>query len=70
MLITYFQNFGVEYFLKEIKKIIGNKNVETNIFRVQNYDLVMCGCFCTGGIDFMFKSKCSTNFNKFIFHNF
>ena len=48
MLITYFQNFGVEYFLKEIKKIIGNKNVERNIFRVQNYDLVTCGCFCTG----------------------
>ena len=32
--ITYFDNFGVEHILKKIKKIIGNKNVITNIYRI------------------------------------
>ena len=34
-----------------------NKNIKTNIFRVQAYDSVMCGCFCIGSIDFMLKEK-------------
>ena len=38
--ITYFDNFGVEHILKE--KIIGNKNVITNIYRIQAQDS-MCG---------------------------
>ena len=34
-----------------------NKNVKTNIFRIQAYDSIMCGYFCIGFIDFMFKGK-------------
>ena len=30
-----FDSFGVELIAKEIKKIIGNKNLKTNIFRIQ-----------------------------------
>ena len=37
--------FGVECILKEIKKIINNKNIIGNIFRLQAYDSVMCGYF-------------------------
>ena len=33
--ITYFDNFGVEHFPKEIKKIIGNKNIITGIYRIR-----------------------------------
>ena len=40
--ITYFDSFGVEHIPKEIKKFIGNKNIMTNIFRIQAYDSVMC----------------------------
>ena len=29
----------------------------TNIYRIQAYDSVMCGYFCTGFIDFMVKRK-------------
>ena len=29
--VTYFDSFGVEHILKEIKKFIGNKNIMTNI---------------------------------------
>ena len=31
--ITYFDSFGVEHISKEIKRSIGNKNMQTNIFR-------------------------------------
>ena len=40
--VTYFDSFGVEHIPKEIKTFINNKNIKTNIFRVQAYDLVMC----------------------------
>ena len=33
--VTYFDSFGVKQIPKEIKKFIGNKNVVTNIYRVQ-----------------------------------
>ena len=32
-IVTYFNSFGVEYILKEIKSI-GNKNITTNIYRI------------------------------------
>ena len=51
--IVYFDSFGVEHILKEIKEFIGNKNIKANIFRVQANNSVMCGYFCTGFIDFM-----------------
>ena len=38
------------------KKFIGNKNI-TNIYRIQAYNSIMCGCFCIGFIDFMLKDK-------------
>ena len=48
---------GVENIPKEIKKSIGNKNVVTNIYRIQEYDSIMCGYFCIGFIDFVLKGK-------------
>ena len=42
---TYFDRFGVEDIPKEIKTFINNKNIKTNIFRIQAYDSVMCGTF-------------------------
>ena len=36
---------------------MGNKNVITNIGRIQAYNSVMCGYFCIGFIDFMLKGK-------------
>ena len=55
--VTYFDSFGVEHIAKEIIKIIGNKNVITNIYRIQAYDSIMCGYFCIGFIDFILKGK-------------
>ena len=31
----YFDSFRVEHISKEIKKFIGNKNIITNIYRIQ-----------------------------------
>ena len=42
---TYFHSFGVEHIPKQIMKFIGNKNIITNIHRIQSYDSIMCGYF-------------------------
>ena len=55
--VTYFDSFGVKHIPKEIKTFINNKNIKTNIFRIQAYDSVMCGYFCLGFIDFMLVGK-------------
>ena len=34
--VTYFDSFGVEDIPDEIRKFIGNKNITTNIYRVQS----------------------------------
>ena len=39
--VTYFDSFGVEYISKEIRKLIGNKNITTTIYRIQAYDSIM-----------------------------
>ena len=33
--VIYFDSFGVEHIPKEIKKIIGNKDIKASIFRLQ-----------------------------------
>ena len=33
--VTYFDSFGVEQIPTEIRKFIGNKNIITNIYRIQ-----------------------------------
>ena len=68
--VTYFDSFGVEHIPKEIKAFINpplssasqNKNIKTNIFRIQAYDSVMRGYFCIGFIDFMFRGKTLTEY--------
>ena len=68
---TYFDSFGVEHTPKEIKAFINNKNIKTNIFRIQAYDSIMCGYFCIGFIDFMLKGKTLTEYtNLFSPNNF
>ena len=62
--VTYFDRFGVEHIPKEIKTFIGNKNIKTNIFRIQAYDSIMCGYFCIGFTDFMLAGKTLTGFTN------
>ena len=62
--VTYFDSFGVEYISKEITKFIGNKNIITNIFRIQAYDSIMCGYFCIGFINFLFNGYSLADFTN------
>ena len=55
--IVYFDRFGVEYAPQKIKEFVKNKNIISNIFRVQANDSVMWGYFCIGFIDFMLVDK-------------
>ena len=64
---TYFDSLGIEQFPKEIKKVINKSTIVTNIFRMQAYDSIMCGYFCTGFIDFMLKDKRLTEFTNIFF---
>ena len=69
--VTFFDSFGVEHISKEIKAFIKNKNIKTNIFRMQAYDSIMCGYFCIGFIDFMLARKTLTEYtNVFSPNNF
>ena len=50
--VTYFNSFGVEHISKEIKKFIGNKNITTNIYKMQANEYLRIGF-----IHFMLKVK-------------
>ena len=68
--VTYFESFGVEHIPKEIKTFIGNKNIKTNIFRIQEYDLMMCR-YCIGFINHILAGKTLIEFtNLFSPNNF
>ena len=69
--VTYFDSSGVEHILNKINKIIGNKKITRNIFRIWAYDLIMFGYFYIGFIGFMFKCKILTDMtNLFSSRNF
>ena len=55
--VTYFDSFGVDHFPKEFRKFVVNKNIITNIYRVQACNSIICGYFCIGFIDFVLKGK-------------
>ena len=44
-------------FQEKLKRVIGNKNITTNIYRIQAYDSILCGHFCIGFINFLLKDK-------------
>ena len=67
--IAYFDSFGVEHVPKESKQVIGNKNIITNVYRIQAYNLIMCGYFCIGFIGFMVKGKNLLDYTKLFSSN-
>ena len=62
--VTYFDSFVVEHIPIEIKPFINNKNITTNIFRIQAYDSIMCGHFLIGFIDFILAGKTLTEYTN------
>ena len=47
-------------------RTIKYKSIITNIYRIQAYDLIMCGYFCIRFIDFMQKSKNLLDFTNLV----
>ena len=43
---------------------LGNKNVKTSIFRIQDNNSVMCGYFCILFIEYMLQGKTLTDFTN------
>ena len=62
--VIYFDNFGVEYIPKEIMENIKNKNIKTNIFRIQDNNSIMCGYFCILFIEYILDNKILTDFTN------
>ena len=62
--VIYFDSFGVEYVPKEIMEKIGNRNIKTNIFRIQDNNSIMCGYFCILFIGYMLNNKTLTHFTN------
>ena len=55
--ITYFDSFGVARIPEEVEKLENNNSIITDIYRIQANNSIMCGYFCIGFINFMFKGK-------------
>ena len=64
--IIYFDSFGIEHIPKEIKKFMRDKNIITNIYRIQAYRSMMSGYFCIGFFDFMLKGKSLLDYTNFL----
>ena len=67
--VRYFDSFGIEHIPKEVKKFIGNRNIISNIYRIQNYGSIMFGYFYIGFIDYMFKGNSLTDYTNLFSHN-
>ena len=46
--IMYFDSFGVEHIPNEITKLMENKNIIKNIYRIQAYDSIILDTFVLG----------------------
>ena len=67
--VIYFDSFGVEYIPKEIMNRIehsslGNKNIKTSFFRIQDNNSIMCGYFCILFTEYMLNNKTLTDFTN------
>ena len=62
--VIYFDSFRVEYIPKEIMRSIGNKNIKTSIFRIQDNNSKTCSYFCILFIEYMLNKKTLTDFTN------
>ena len=51
-------------------KFIARKKIITNIYRIQAYYSIMCGCFCIGFINFMFNDNSLTDYTNLFSPNY
>ena len=64
--VTCFDSFGVEYIPKKNKNFVSNKNIKTNIYRIQANDSIISGYFCVGFINFLLKGKSLLDYTNYL----
>ena len=52
-----FDSFGIEYIPLEVLNKIKDKSITRNIFRIQDDESIMCGCYCIALIEYMIEGK-------------
>ena len=62
--VTYFDSFGIEYIPKEITKLINDKSIKSNIFRIQSLNSILCGYFYIGFIEYTFNNLGLNEYTK------
>ena len=67
ILLLTFDSFGAEHISKEFKNFIPYKNIQTNIFKIQAYYLVMCRYFSIGFVNFMLQDKTLRDFTNLFY---
>ena len=58
------KSWWVNTFQEKFKNLLVTINIQTNIFRIEAYNPVMCGYFCIVFIDFILKNKSLTDFTN------
>ena len=66
---VYFDSFGIEYISQELLSKIRDKPITHNIFRMQDYDSIMCGFYCIAFIEYMFVRKTLLDYTNFFSPN-
>lgn len=68
--MTSCDSFGVEHIPNEINKYINNRNIISNIFKIQVYNQIMCVYFCVEFIDSMSNRECLADFIYLFISNY
>ena len=63
--VIYFHGLGVEHVHKEIMHFTGNKNIKTNIFKIQADNSIISGYFCIGFVNYMLSGKTLVDYTSF-----
>ena len=62
--VNDFDSFCVEHMPRAILRFLQGKDVDTNIYRIEVSDFVMCGYYCIKFLDYMFVRKSLTDFTS------
>ena len=62
--VPYYDFFGIEHIPKEVRVFIADKDIIASIYRMQSYDLIICGYYCIAFINYMFMGKSLTDYTK------
>ena len=67
MILTILAVLELNAFLKKIKKLMGNKNIKRNIFRIEANNSIIYGYFWIGIIYLMLEGKTLIDYINLLF---